>query len=82
MLRITRKKNYSWRRALRLLLGDFLEVFSLGYWTLDRFQIIESHFPWLDSLRFLANDLIIVLSLGYFATNWPEEYYNVWDNQK
>ena len=74
MFGIIRNRHVEWSGTLRLLPGDFLEVFSFGHLTIGRFRIVKNTIPWTLSLCCLFADLVVVLSLGYLDTNWPEEY--------
>lgn len=76
MIGIIRNKFKSWEVALRLLPGDFVKVFSLGYLVLDRFKICKYKMLWWPCVLYLGTDLIVVLSFGYLRTNWTKKYWD------
>jgi len=77
MLGIIRNKFMPWSVALRLLSGDFVEVFSLGYLTRENGKIRKHKVTyWWPCVLYLVTDLIVVLSLGHLTTNWTNRYWN------
>ena len=76
MLGIIKNESVPWEVALRLLPGDFVEVFSFGYLVLDDFKISKYKMLWWPLVLYLGTDLITVLTFGYFRTNWTQRYWN------
>lgn len=85
MLGFVRNEDYCPRKVIKLLPERFVEMCTLGRYTLCMFGgyrvyrwRIRRHYGSLECSILFFDDLVIIASFGLFRTEWPEivgKYY-------